>query len=119
MRPLPRIVKSVCNEGRDYYPNVVLLLEALAAQGIALAFEAVLPLLSRLSPRYYSISSSSRMFPHRPQITVSVLHEKTTQNVAIRGICSNYLAHVKPGERVMVSIRQSTFRAPKDWRSCQ
>jgi nitric oxide synthase oxygenase domain/subunit/sulfite reductase alpha subunit-like flavoprotein len=109
--------ESVCNEVRDYYPNVVLLLEALAAQGIALAFEAVLPLLSRLSPRYYSISSSSRMFPHRPHITVGVLHEKTTQNVAIRGICSNYLARVKPGERVVVSIRQSTFRAPKDSRA--
>lgn len=106
--------EAVCNDVRDYFPNAVLLLEFLSLQGAVPAFEAVLPLLGRLSPRYYSISSSSRLFPRLPHISVSVLHDKTAQNVAIRGICSNYLARIRPGDPVVVSIRKSTFRAPKD-----
>jgi len=106
--------EAVLAEVRDHFPNVVLLLEALRAAGAAPAFEEVLPLLGRLSVRYYSISSSARLHPRRPHISVGVVHEKTAQGVAIRGICSNYLAAVQPGERVVASIRRSTFRAPRD-----
>lgn len=105
---------EVINEVRDSFPNVVLLLEAMAAAGGTPDFAEVLPLLGRLSVRYYSISSSARRFPNRPHITVGVVHETTAQGVAIRGICSNYLARVEPGERVVASIRRSTFRAPRD-----
>lgn len=110
----PEQREAVISEVRDLFPSVVLLLEALVDAGGQPRFADVLPLLGRLTARYYSISSSARMFPHRPHITVGVVHDMTPKGVAIHGICSNYLARVQPGERVIATIRKSTFRAPHD-----
>ncbi len=72
-----------------------------------------LVLMPRLSPRYYSISSS--MGPSRStfSITVGVVNFKDKNGEMVHGVCSNYLANLKPGDRAKVSIKSSTFRPPK------
>jgi len=103
------------------YPTVVDLLETFAPiaesggaqNGIPLA--DVLAILPRLQPRLYSSSSSSVTSPSVVEVSVGVVHAHTKDGVHIQGVCSNYLARLTPKmDRARVSIRTSSFRAPKD-----
>jgi sulfite reductase alpha subunit-like flavoprotein len=107
------------------FPTVVDLLETfgpiLCASGVSklrkgplLTLANLLPMLQRLRPRHYSISSSNKTDPSKVSITVGVVHEKTTGGVMIHGVCSNYLARLDPKkDSVKVAIRVSNFRGPK------
>jgi sulfite reductase alpha subunit-like flavoprotein len=103
------------------YPTAVDLFEEfapiLASSGInkQLPLADVLAILPRLQPRLYSISSSSITSPSIVEVSVGVVHATTKDGVHIAGVCSNYLARLKPMvDRARVSIRTSSFRGPKD-----
>lgn len=69
----------------------------------------------RLIPRFYTISSSSSEHPKSVHITVSVSENTRKDGSVFKGVCSSYLAGLKPGkETVRVFNRDSTFRLPKD-----
>lgn len=72
----------------------------------------------RLQPRYYTISSSSTVYPTTIHITLAVLEtEKKVAGAAgggvFRGLCSGYLAGLKNGDLIRAFVRESTFRLPK------
>jgi cytochrome P450/NADPH-cytochrome P450 reductase len=72
--------------------------------------------LPKISPRFYSISSSSLVSPEKIDITVGVHQVKTSMKI-FKGLCSNYLAKVSPNEdQIAVFVRRSTFRLPQDER---
>ncbi|MFI5627046.1 cytochrome P450 [Nocardioides sp. NPDC051685] len=82
-----------------------------------LPFEVFLELLSPLSPRYYSISSSSRMHPDSCSITVGALiDDARSGNGTFHGTCSNYLFDQEVGRVVHAFVRDtsSSFRLPED-----
>lgn len=103
------------------YPTLVDLLEEFTPiveasgpdKSIPLAH--ILAIVPRLHPRLYSISSSSTTSPSIVEVSVGVVHAITKDGVQIAGVCSNYLARLKPmQDRARVSIRTSSFRGPKD-----
>ena len=68
-----------------------------------------------LLPRFYTISSSSSVFPRAVHITVSVTQDNRKDGSLFNGVCSTYLASLKPGiDSVRIFNRPSTFRLPKD-----
>ena len=73
----------------------------------------ILVLMPRLTPRYYSISSSAQVTPKTVSITVGVLNTKTSEGQLLKGVCSNYLARLQPGDRAKVSVKKSLFRKTK------
>ena len=78
---------------------------------------AVLELVPKLSPRYYTISSSP--IPSkgaRVAITVKVLREprKGAETRLKEGVCSTQLGALALGQRVVVFVRASAFRLPRD-----
>lgn len=78
-------------------------------------FNVYLELLAPLRPRYYSISSSP--LSSECSITVGVVRGPAkTGRGEYRGVCSNYVAHLKPGERVYAFVRdtKSAFRLPAE-----
>lgn len=80
-----------------------------------LPFERFLELLPPLKARYYSISSSPRVQPEQASITVSVVRAPAWSGLGeYKGIASNYLANLKPGEEVVMFIRtpESGFELP-------
>ncbi|MET3942636.1 cytochrome P450/NADPH-cytochrome P450 reductase [Paenibacillus sp. PvP094] len=80
-------------------------------------FERFLELLPSLKARYYSISSSPRVQPEQASITVSVVRAPAWSGQGeYKGIASNYLANLKPGEEVIMFIRtpESGFELPSD-----
>jgi cytochrome P450 / NADPH-cytochrome P450 reductase len=82
-----------------------------------LPFEVYLELLSPLSPRYYSISSSARVQPSSCSITVgSLIGDARSGNGTYYGTCSNYLFEQHAGRVVHAFVRDtaSSFRLPED-----
>eukprot|EP01135_Chromosphaera_perkinsii_P009412 Nk52_evm88s1737 gene=Nk52_evmTU88s1737 len=74
-------------------------------------------LLPRLQVRYYSISSSGKVYPDKVHVTAVVVKYTTPKGRVAKGVCTNYLANLVPKEgkviRAPVYIRKSTFRLPK------
>lgn len=72
----------------------------------------LLILMPRLKPRRYSISSSNMTSPHTLSITVGVLNYHTRAVIKAEGVCSHYLAKLKPGDMVDAQVLESSFKPP-------
>ena len=82
-----------------------------------LPFVSFLGMLPRLSPRYYSISSSPLVAAERCSITVRVVEEPARSgHGTYHGVGSTYLATRRRGDGVFVFVRKpsSNFRLPND-----
>jgi cytochrome P450 / NADPH-cytochrome P450 reductase len=80
-------------------------------------FEKFLEMLPPLKPRYYSISSSPRIYAERASVTVGVVRgEAWSGQGEYRGVASNYLAERKAGDDLVVFVRtpESGFQLPED-----
>jgi cytochrome P450/NADPH-cytochrome P450 reductase len=80
-----------------------------------LPFHLYLEMLSLLSPRYYSISSSPAVAASRCSVTVAVVDGPAgSGNGVFKGVCSNYLADRRPGDVVNALVRETKagFRLP-------
>ncbi|XP_038216038.1 NADPH--cytochrome P450 reductase [Zerene cesonia] len=74
-------------------------------------------LLPRLQPRYYSISSSPKLYPETVHVTAVVVQYETSTGRVNKGVATTWLAENKPEPgkplpRVPVYIRKSQFRLP-------
>ena len=83
-----------------------------------LPFGAWLEMLSPLSPRYYSISSSPKVDAARCSVTVGVVRAPARSGQGtFEGVCSNFLARSAPGDTVHGFVRGTTaegFGLPAD-----
>jgi len=78
---------------------------------------ALLELVPKLSPRYYTISSSPAAATDTVHLTVKVLREPMRGGAAGRtkvGVCSTHLGDLAPGDSALVFVRPSGFALPKD-----
>ena len=78
---------------------------------------ALLELVAKLAPRYYTISSSPAAAADTVHLTVKVLREPMRGAAAGRtkvGVCSTQLADLAPGDSAVVFVRSSGFALPKD-----
>lgn len=81
---------------------------------IEASLEQFLSFCPLLQTRFYTISSSSSVHPDSIHITVAVTEAARKDGTVFKGVCSNHLAGLKPGDKVRVFNRSSTFRLPKD-----
>ncbi|THH18035.1 hypothetical protein EW146_g2890 [Bondarzewia mesenterica] len=92
------------------------ILEAYA--DIKLPFETFLHILPSMRIRQYSISSSPLWNANHVTLTISVLNALPMSGRVepFLGVASTYLADLKPGDRVQMSVRASAaaFRPPAD-----
>lgn len=75
--------------------------------------EHFLEFAPKLLPRFYTISSSSRAQPTKISVTSSLLFGSKPRGREFKGVCTHYLKSLKPGQRVCVFVRNSTFRLPR------
>eukprot|EP00878_Enallax_costatus_P012884 GHUV01013453.1.p1 GENE.GHUV01013453.1~~GHUV01013453.1.p1 ORF type:complete len:518 (+),score=136.11 GHUV01013453.1:949-2502(+) len=78
---------------------------------LGLFFGSIAP---RLAPRYYSISSGSHSNPHSVHVTCAVIRDVMPTGRIHNGVCSYYLQRCKPGDKIPIFVRRSTFKMPED-----
>lgn len=81
-----------------------------------LPFDRFVALLPPLKARYYSISSSPSVQESTPSITVSIVRGPSwSGDGEYKGVASNYLASLQPGDEVacFISTPQSNFQLPE------
>jgi len=72
----------------------------------------VIEILPPLIPRFYSISSSSKMHPTSIHVTAMRVDMKTPEGDA-HGVCTGHLAMLQAGSKVAIFVRSSQFRLPR------
>ncbi len=65
-----------------------------------------------MQPRYYTIASSSNLFPRNIHLLVSVSTRLSPSGVLVQGLCSNFLRQLVPGQKCFVFVKESSFRLP-------
>jgi sulfite reductase alpha subunit-like flavoprotein/nitric oxide synthase oxygenase domain/subunit len=86
-------------------------------RSVSLELPHLFELLPPLRPRLYSISSSPRLSADRVRLTVGVVEVTTSAGLRRPGLCSHYLAGLRPGATVQAELRRSEFRLPEDPRA--
>lgn len=76
--------------------------------------EDFLNLIPFIQPRFYTISSSSVVYPGHIHATVSVTQDVKPNGKVINGLCSTYMASLQPGSHCRVFLRASSFKLPED-----
>ncbi|MDO5630059.1 MAG: cytochrome, partial [Mobilicoccus sp.] len=95
--------------------SVLDLLERFESVNLPLA--TYLGMLTPLSPRQYSISSSPRWSADHVTLTVAHLSSPSLSGEGTyEGVASTFLAHARPGTRIPVTVRESNvdFAPPAD-----
>uniref|UniRef100_A0A0A1XSJ7 NADPH--cytochrome P450 reductase n=2 Tax=Zeugodacus cucurbitae TaxID=28588 RepID=A0A0A1XSJ7_ZEUCU len=116
-----RSMSSITPEGKEKYQswiqdacrNIVHILEDI--KSCRPPIDHICELLPRLQPRYYSISSSSKLHPNYVHVTAVLVQYKTPTGRVNNGVATTYLKKKQPGDedvRVPVFIRKSQFRLP-------
>lgn len=115
-----RIKFLASKQGREEYNRFVVQEGRSLAELITESFPSVrLPLqhlinlAPHLQPRYYTISSSSSVYPSQVHATVAVTKDESRPGRVHWGVCSSYLA-APSTQRVRIFIRPSSFRLPID-----
>ena len=70
-------------------------------------------MVPRLQPRFYSISSSPKMYPDSIHVTCAVVVDTTATGRQHLGVCSNWLKLMAVGNRLPIFVRHSNFKLPK------
>lgn len=116
----PEKRKAFKEEIEDQHHSLLsLILGPLESVRQSLPLDALLHIAPPIQPRYYTISSSSTVFPTSVHITVSVtqypVKNKVTQakERVFTGLCSGYLRDLEVGQNVRIFVRASSFRLPK------
>lgn len=71
-------------------------------------------LMTTIKPRYYSIASSSQLFPNAIHIVVAVMNFECPSGRISHGLCSNFLCSLNEGEYAPIFVRKSKFHLPED-----
>lgn len=118
-----KLMSSTSPEGKALYQswiiqdnrNIVHVLEDLPSCQPAL--DHLCELLPRLQPRYYSISSSPKLYPNTVHITAVLVNYETPTKRLNKGVATTLLASKIPkpdgdGLTVPIFVRKSQFRLP-------
>lgn len=120
-----RLISSTNPDGKAQYQtwiqdscrNIVHILEDLPS--CRPPIDHICELLPRLQPRYYSISSSSKLYATTVHVTAVLVKYETSTGRVNKGVATTFLAEKIPSEstdqsitRVPIFIRKSQFRLP-------
>ncbi|KAG8896876.1 hypothetical protein FRC01_011581, partial [Tulasnella sp. 417] len=77
-------------------------------------FATLCELVGDIKPRHYSIASSQAAVGDRVDLLVVIVDWVTPSGSPRFGQCTRYLAALKPGQKVTVSIKPSVMKLPPD-----
>nr|ODN74308.1 sulfite reductase (NADPH) flavoprotein alpha-component [Cryptococcus depauperatus CBS 7841] len=78
------------------------------------SIEELVGLIPEIKPRHYSIASSQKAVGDKVELLVVTVNWINSQGSPRFGQCTRYLAALKPGSKVTVSIKPSVMKLPPD-----
>ena len=72
----------------------------------------LISMIPRIQPRQFSISSSQLAHPGEIHLSVGVVRKVTRYGRVRHGLCSSYIAALRPGEGVVVRVKKGQLRLP-------
>jgi len=79
--------------------------------------EVLCEIVGDIKPRHYSIASAQAVVGDRVDLLVVTVEWETPSGSPRYGQCTRYLAGLKPGQKVTVSIKPSVMKLPPDSRT--
>ncbi|EED81903.1 predicted protein [Postia placenta Mad-698-R] len=85
--------------------------------------EYIFDVFPTLRPRQFSIASSMKAgfysafclrHPRQIHLCIAIVRYKTMLKVPRRGVCTDYLVHLKPGDRLPIGLQKGLFALPPD-----
>ncbi|KAJ7242750.1 riboflavin synthase domain-like protein [Mycena haematopus] len=87
--------------------------EALAEfRHVKIPMEYIFDVFPPLRPRQFSIASSAKRFPSQIQLCVAIVIYRTKLKVPRRGVCTSFLASLKPGDKLEIGLQQGFLKLP-------
>ncbi|KAF7269761.1 hypothetical protein GWI33_017217 [Rhynchophorus ferrugineus] len=79
-----------------------------------LTLQTLLEIIPAIKPREFSIASSFKVHKDEVHLLVAVVKFKTNLHKERFGLCSNFLAELAPGEKILAWLKPGCFKFPKD-----
>lgn len=102
---------TYCNRPKR---NIVEVLQDFPHATKNLTKEILFEILPPIKPREFSIASNSKYHQNEIHILLAVVKYKTKLVKERFGLCSNYLADLKPGDHVTAKLKKGSFRFPSN-----
>ncbi|KAK2169168.1 hypothetical protein LSH36_12g26014 [Paralvinella palmiformis] len=94
-------------------PTLFDVLEKVPSLKLAPSF--ILSQLPTVKARYYSVSSSTQLYPGEVHLTISLIINDNNSGSMKYGLCSNWLNNIEPGNTINCFVRKvNTFSLPDD-----
>lgn len=77
--------------------------------------EILFEIFPPIKPREFSISSSFKYSPNEIHVLLAVVRYKTNLVKERLGLASNYLADLKPGDKIVAWLKKGTFKFPQNY----
>ncbi|KAH7912072.1 riboflavin synthase domain-like protein [Hygrophoropsis aurantiaca] len=74
--------------------------------------EHVFDVFPVLRPRQFSIASSVKCHPHEIHLCVAIVRYRTKLKVPRKGVCTSFLAGLKPGDRLRIGTQKGFITLP-------
>lgn len=102
---------NYCNRPRR---NIVEVLQDFPHATKNLTKDILFEICNPIKPREFSIASSYKYHPNEVHILIAVVKYKTRLVTERLGLCSNYLADLKPGRKLSACVKSGSFKFPNN-----
>jgi len=76
--------------------------------------EYIFDLFPPIRPRQFSIASSVKRHPRQVDLCVAIVQYKTMLRIPRRGLCTDYMSRLQPGDKLPIALRKGLFSLPQD-----
>ncbi|KAF7375130.1 NADPH-dependent diflavin oxidoreductase 1 [Mycena sanguinolenta] len=81
---------------------------------VKIPMEYIFDVFPPLRPRQFSIASSVKRFPSQIHLCVAIVKYRTKLKIPRKGVCTSFLASLKPGDKVEIGLQQGFLKLPAD-----
>ncbi|KAJ7721729.1 riboflavin synthase domain-like protein [Mycena maculata] len=81
---------------------------------VKIPLEYIFNVFPPMRPRQFSIASSVKRFPSQIHLCVAIVKYRTKLKVPRRGVCTTFLASLKPGDKVQIGLQKGLITLPAD-----
>ncbi|TBU41104.1 riboflavin synthase domain-like protein [Dichomitus squalens] len=83
-------------------------------RSIKIPREYIFDLFPPLRPRQFSIASSIRAHQRRIHLCIAIVQYRTMLKIPRRGVCTTWLANLKPGDKLQIGLQKGFITLPND-----